>query len=114
VDAVFVELPAFARHRADYLDDEAFRSLQNELLEHPEAGDVIEGTGGLRKVRHADVRRGKGKRGGIRVIYFWWRTGRQFWLFTLYAKDTRDDLSPRERAALKDMLKAELAARRTQ
>ena len=56
--ALFVELPAFGRHRADYLDDEQFRGLQNALLDNPEAGDVIEGTGGLRKVRHADVRRG--------------------------------------------------------
>jgi hypothetical protein len=49
--------------------------LQNALLDNPEAGDVIEGTGGLRKVRHGDVRRGKGKRGGLRVIYFWWSAG---------------------------------------
>ena len=110
--ALFVELPAFARHRADYLDDEQFRGLQNALLDNPEAGDVIEGTGGLRKVRHADVRRGKGKRGGLRVIYFWWSAGDQFWLYTLYGKDTIDDLSAKERAALKDMLKRELSARR--
>lgn len=109
---LFIELPAFARHRVSYLDDEGFRSLQNALLEHPEAGDVIEGTGGLRKVRHADVRRGKGKRGGLRVIYFWWRAGSQFWLFTLYGKDKMDDLSAKERAALRDMLKRELDARR--
>jgi hypothetical protein len=114
VDAVFVELPAFARHRSEYLDDDAFRALQSALLQNPDAGDVIEGTGALRKVRHADARRGKGKRGGLRVIYFWWRAGRQFWLFTLYGKDTRDDLSPRERASLNAMLKAELAARRKQ
>ena len=74
MDALFVELPAFARHRADYLDDEGFRELQNALLENPEGGDLIEGTGGLRKVRHADSRRSKGKRGGLRVIYFWWRS----------------------------------------
>jgi hypothetical protein len=109
---LFVELPAFARHRADYLDDEGFRSLQNALLDHPEAGDVIEGPGGLRKVRHAYPRRGKGKRGGLRVIYFWWTAGDQFWLYTLYDKDTIDDLSAKERAALKDMLKRELSARR--
>jgi hypothetical protein len=57
--AVFMELPAFSRYRADYLTDDGFRDLQNALLEKPEAGDVIEGTGGLRKVRHADARRGK-------------------------------------------------------
>ncbi len=64
--ALFVELPAFSRFRSDYLTDEAFRALQNALTKHPEAGDVIEGTGGLRKLRHADPRRGKGKRGGLR------------------------------------------------
>ena len=110
--ALFVELPAFARHRANYLDDEGFRALQNALLENPEAGDIIEGTGGLRKVRRADARRGKGKRGGLRVIYFWWSAGDQFWLYTLYDKDTIDDLSAKERAALKEMLKSELSARR--
>ncbi|WP_238946484.1 addiction module toxin RelE [Vandammella animalimorsus] len=66
--ATFVELPAFSRHRAQYLDDEGFRALQNALMKHPEAGDVIVGTGGLRKLRQADARRGKGKRGGLRVI----------------------------------------------
>jgi len=112
VRALFVELPAFTRFRQDYLDDEQFRGLQNALLQRPEVGDVIEGTGGLRKVRHGDPRRGKGKRGGLRVIYFWWGAGSQFWLFTLYDKDQMDDLSAKERRALKDMLKRELEARR--
>jgi hypothetical protein len=110
--ALFVELPAFSRYRQNYLDDEAFRALQSALLANPEIGDVIEGTGGLRKTRQADLRRGKGKRGGLRIIYFWWETGRQFWLFTLYDKSELDDLSPTERKALKDMLKRELEARR--
>ena len=109
--ALFVELPAFARYRADYLDDEGFHALQTALITNPEAGDVIEGTGGLRKMRHADKRRGKGKRGGLRVIYYWWDGGGQFWLFTLYDKDEMSDLSAQERQALKAMLKRELAAR---
>lgn len=112
MQALFIELPAFSRYRQDYLADEAFRALQSALLANPEAGDVIEGTGGLRKMRQADLRRGKGKRGGLRIIYFWWETGRQFWLFTLYDKNEFDDLSPSERKALKDMLKRELEARR--
>lgn len=62
--AVFVELPPFERLRADYMDDESYRGLQMALMRNPLAGDVIEGTGGLRKLRHADPRRGKGKRGG--------------------------------------------------
>ena len=110
--ALFVELPAFSRHRAEYLTDEGLRALQNVLLKNPAAGEVIEGTGGLRKVRHGDPRRGKGKRGGLRVIYFWWGPGRQIWLFTLYDKDEMDDLTAKERSMLKDMLKRELEARR--
>ncbi len=109
---LFVELPAFSRFRADYLNDEGLRSLQNALLRNLEAGDVIEGTGGLRKLRHADPRRGKGKRGGLRVIYFLWESGQQVWFFTLYDKDEMDDLSPKERKVLRDMLKRELEARR--
>lgn len=112
MQALFIELPAFSRYRQYYLDDDAFRALLSALLANPELGDVIEGTGGLRKMRQADLRRGKGKRGGLRIIYFWGKTGRQFWLFTLYDKNEFDDLSPAERKALKDMLKRELEARR--
>lgn len=84
------------------------------LMKHPEAGDTIQGTGGLRKIRFGDARRGKGQRGGLRVIYYWWDVESQFWLFTVYDKDEVADLSPGERRSLKDMLKEELEARRTQ
>lgn len=110
--ALFVELPAFAKYRSEYLSEEAFRGLQNFLMATPEAGDVIEGTGGLRKLRYADATRGKGKRGGLRVIYYWWVSGAQFWLFTLYNKDEMVDLSPKERKLLKDLIKKELEVRR--
>jgi hypothetical protein len=108
----FVELPAFERYRSSYLDDEAFLALQNLLMKHPEAGDPIPDTGGLRKLRFPDARRGKGKRGGLRVIYYWWVTGLQFWLFTLYDKDEVVDLTPQQRKVLKAMIKAELTARK--
>ena len=111
--AVFVELPAFERHRPSYLDDEGFLALQNLLMKQPEAGDPIQDTGGLRKLRFADARRGKGKRGGLRVIYYWWVTGLQFWLFTIYDKDEMTDLTPQQRKMLKGMIKAELQARRS-
>jgi hypothetical protein len=110
--AVFVELPAFERNRAEYLDDRSFRQLQDQLMKDPHAGDVIPDAGGLRKLRFADARRGKGKRGGLRVIYFWWRTGAQFWLFTLYDKDEADDLTTAQLKALRAAIKAELEARR--
>ncbi len=70
MQATFVELPPFERTRNDYMDDDAYRLLQLDLMENPTAGAVIEGTGGLRKLRQADPRRGIGKRGGLRVIYY--------------------------------------------
>ena len=110
--ATFIELPPFERNRQSYLNDENFRGFQKVLMDNPEAGDVIEGTGGLRKVRHADEKRGKGKRGGLRVIYFWWQSGKQFWLFTLYNKDEMDDMTAAQRKILKELHKLELDARR--
>ena len=110
--AIFVELPAFSRYRTEYLDDEGLRRLQETMMKNPEAGDVIEGTSGLRKLRHGDPRRGKGKRGGLRVIYYWWDGRSQFWLFTLYDKDDMPDLTSDEKKTLKRLLNAELEARR--
>jgi hypothetical protein len=110
--AVFVELPTFERYRAAYLDDDAFLALQNLLMSHPDAGDLIVDAGGLRKLRFGDARRGKGKSGGLRVIYYWWIAGFQFWLFTVYDKNEISDLTPRERRALKAMIKSELEARK--
>jgi hypothetical protein len=113
VKALFVELPAFQRHRSEYLDDEAFSALQAALMADPEAGDVIRDTGGLRKVRFADSRRGKGKRGGLRVIYYWWMPGCQFWLFTVYGKGEASDLTAEQRKFVREVLKAELKARKS-
>jgi len=110
--ATFIELPPFERHRQNYLNDESFREFQKMLMENPDAGDVIEGSGGLRKIRYADEKRGKGKRGGLRVIYYWWQTGKQFWLFTVYNKDEMGDLTAAQRKILKELLKQELDARR--
>ena len=81
-------------------------------MENPEAGDVIEGTGGLRKIRFADAKRGKGKRGGLRAIYYWWSAGKQFWLFTIYNKDEKDDLTPAQKKVLKELIKQKLEVRR--
>lgn len=109
--ATFVELPPFMRHRKSYLDDTVYLQLQIEMMKNPEAGDVIAGTGGLRKLRFADRKRTKGKRGGLRVIYYWWVAADQFWLFTLYNKDELADLTASERQALGAMLRNELEAR---
>jgi hypothetical protein len=114
VKAVFVEQPPFERYRADYLDENAFLRLQQLLMLNPEAGALMPGTGGLRKLRFIDERRGKGKRGGLRVIYYWWDAGLQFWLFTIYDKDEISDLTKAQRETLKQMIKHELKARRKQ
>jgi hypothetical protein len=108
---VFIESPLFSRLLADYLDDESYRRLQIVLLTDPETGDVMPGTGGFRKLRWEDRRRGKGKRGGLRVIYYYLTLDCQIWLFTIYDKDEMADLSEEERRQLKQAIQDELAAR---
>ena len=110
--ALFIELPPFERYRQYYLADNDYRNLQNLLLLSPKAGDVIAGTGGLRKLRFGDPSRGKGKRGGLRIIYYWYEVKLQFWLFTIYDKDEMSDLGQKERKALMDLLNKELGARK--
>lgn len=109
---VFIETPVFTRLRPDYLNDEGYRALQKALLVNPTAGDVMPGTGGFRKLRWRDRWRGKGKRGGIRVIYYYLTADSQIWLFTIYDKDEVADLTPEEKRGLKRAIQAELAARR--
>lgn len=109
----FIEAPAFTRHISEYLADDAYRQLQAELTDNPELGDVMPGTGGFRKLRWADPRRGKGRRGGLRIIYFYFRSDQQIWLMTLYGKDEAADLTAKEKKALKTAIEAELKARET-
>lgn len=104
MDGVFVELSVFEAKRADYLSDDQFKEFQQMLLKNPICGDVIPHTGGLRKIRFADARRGKGKRGGLRVIYYWWLERSHFLLFAVYDKDQKDDLSRDEQDILRKML----------
>ena len=101
----FIEAPPFARNREDYLPDDAFRALQQFLAENPEAGDLIPGTGGARKLRWQDAKRGKGKRGGLRDIYYLFLQERQIYFITLYDKNEMKDLT----AAQKEMLRATIS-----
>lgn len=91
----FIEAPAFTRHIHEYLDDEGYGALQERLAANPRAGDVMPGTGGFRKIRWADPRRGKGRRG----------------MMTLYGKNEAADLTPSEKKALKTALDVELKVR---
>jgi hypothetical protein len=108
----FVEAPAFSRYRDDYLDDEGFADLQRSLAGNPDAGDLVPGAGGIRKLRWKDPRRKKGKRGGLRVIYYCFLSDEEIWLLTLYDKDEAADLSKNERDLLRRALEAERAARK--
>ena len=72
-----VEAPPFTRHLAEYLNEDGYRELQARLASNPELGDLIQGTGGFRKMRWVDVRRGKGRRGGLRVIYYYFPSDHQ-------------------------------------
>lgn len=112
MELVFIETPLFTRQLPSYLDDEAYRSLQRFLLTNPESGDLIRGTGGFRKMRWEDKRRGKGKRGGIRIIYYYLSDDNQIWFFTLYGKDEVADLTSDEKKLLKNAIQKELKTRR--
>ena len=73
-----------------YLDDDEYAELQQYLIQNPEAGEVVPGSGGVRKVRW--IRKGSGKRGGLRVIYFVRYQPNEFWMLTLYAKAKRENI----------------------
>lgn len=109
---VFIEAAAFSRLRGQYLSDSDFTALQVVLLRNPEAGTVVAGTGGLRKLRWGDPRRGAGKRGGLRIWYRHLPDNGELWFFTVYDKGEVKDLTPREKALLRVAVDNELSQRR--
>lgn len=102
--AVFVESTGFTEWVAEFLPDDAYAALQQELMNQPDKGDVIPGCGGLRKVRAADPRRHQGKRGGARVIYLYVPEAKWFFMLDIYGKDEKDDLSPTEKRTLSKLV----------
>lgn len=88
----FVETKLFTRLVLRYLSDQEYSELQLTLITDPDAGNVIPGSGGVRKLRWRLS--GRGKRGGYRVIYFVKRTSRVFWMLTMYPKNVSDNISP--------------------
>ena len=107
---LFVELPIFRSRWKDLgLDDDDLLRLQNELLDDPKIGAVMQGTGGIRKMRFAFDDRGKS--GSARVIYIDFEVHEKIFLITAYAKNEKDNLSKEERNELHhlvDILKAQL------
>lgn len=86
----FVETRLFTRLVEQYLTDEEYSLLQRKLIDDPEAGSVIPGSGGIRKMRWGMA--GRGKRGGLRVIYFLRTRQGQVWMLTLYPKNVADNI----------------------
>ncbi len=86
----FVETRLFTKLVQEYLSDDEYGALQQALVANPEAGDVIRGSGGVRKLRWGFA--GRGKRGGIRVIYYLRSRHGQIWMLTLYAKNVAENI----------------------
>ena len=102
---VILETHAFTAAILELLSDEEYRLLQQALVARPDAGRLMRGSGGLRKIRWAA--KGRGKRGGVRVIYYWHVPGDRLLMLLAYAKSEQDDLTPRQRVMLRKIIEAE-------
>lgn len=98
MDMEFIETPYFSQLLQNYLTDDEYRQLQALLIENPDRGAIIQGTGGVRKIRFKMGN--KGKRGGVRIIYYWISQKYKIYFLTMYAKCNQEDLSPQEKAIL--------------
>jgi mRNA-degrading endonuclease RelE of RelBE toxin-antitoxin system len=87
----FIETSLFTDLLYTYLTEDEFRELQDYLVKHPQAGNVVPGSGGVRKLRWAAG--GKGKSGGVRVIYYYKHQDSEIWLLTLYSKSVRENIA---------------------
>lgn len=101
---IFIETPLFSRRVTEALDDDDYAALQMHLSEHPDAGDVIPGSGGIRKIRWSGS--GRGKRGGSRSLYFWNCAGRIYMLY-LYLKNERENITSAQLKILKKTVEEE-------
>jgi mRNA-degrading endonuclease RelE of RelBE toxin-antitoxin system len=101
----FIETPIFTRAVVELLDDEQYRSLQLALLLRPELGPLIRRSGGLRKVRWSLT--GRGKRGGLRIIYYWDEASETFYMLYAYPKNEQEDLSAQQLRVLRRLVSEE-------
>lgn len=99
----FIETTTFTRLVTGLLTDDEYAELQNALVENPQRGEVLQGGGGIRKLRHALP--GRGKSGGVRVIYYWLRDDGQIYMLLIYPKSRKDSLTDRETALLREFVK---------
>lgn len=96
----FIESPIFERLVYDYLSEDDYAAFQQSLAQNPEAGDLVTGSGGCRKIRWG--RSGIGKRGGVRIIYYAWTRAGQILLLTIYGKNTTATIAAHVLRTLKD------------
>src|SRR5689334_8618419 len=96
----FVETKLFTRLVQEYLNDDQYRQLQQALIADPEAGSIIPGSGGVRKLRWGIA--GRGKRGGVRVIYHLRTRQGQIWMLTLYPKNVAENIPAHVLRQIKD------------
>jgi len=102
---VIVETSIFTRQVQKLLRDDEYRLLQTVLVERPDIGPIIVGSGGLRKIR--GIAGGRGKRGGVRVIYYWAVDQEKLLMLLMYAKSERDDLTRDQLRILRTIVEAE-------
>ena len=99
---IIVETSVFTRQIIELLDDDSYADFQQQIRLNPELGDLIPKTGGLRKVRWKAE--GRGKRGGIRVIYYWYAEDGLAYMLLAYAKNQQEDLTEKQKRTLKQLV----------
>ena len=100
---LFIETPIFTKLVTDLMPDDEYRKIQLALVLRPEAGKIIPGSGGLRKIRWRSS--GSGKRGGLRLIYFWDVEEDVIYMLLIYKKSKQDDLTPNQLKILRNLVK---------
>ena len=98
---IFIETPVFTSDVNQLLSDDEYAAFQEYLAENPEKGDIIQNTGGLRKIRWAS--HGKGKRAGTRIIYYYLTTAAQIRLLLIYKKGIMDNLTEQQKQQLRKL-----------
>jgi mRNA-degrading endonuclease RelE of RelBE toxin-antitoxin system len=100
-----IETPIFTKRVLDILSEEEYRLFQIELLEKPEAGRIIQGSSGIRKIRWSGS--GRGKRGGSRILYYWYSRNELLLLLFIFKKNEKDDLTKNQIKTLKLIVESE-------
>ncbi len=98
----FIEAPFFTKALDRYLDDDEYGELQSHLIKHPESGNVVPGSGGVRKLRW--TAEGRGKRGGLRVVYFLRLAHGQIWMLTIYGKNVSENVPAHVLKSMKEVI----------